>query len=193
LFEAAVKEVSAFAGTLRDRIGDGKPLAPVDIDLELGGFKLTGRLDRIWPERLVRYRLAKIKARDQVRTWIEHLVLNAARKDGYPRESLLFMGDGSKAFSPVDNAADILVTILALYWEGLMKPLRFFPASAMAYAHKKEWDMERARKIWEEGYNFPGEGDDPYFQLCFGKAFPFNADFERVARTLFEPLLQHQV
>jgi exodeoxyribonuclease V gamma subunit len=193
LFVAAAKEVSAFAGTLRSKIGDGEPLAPVDITLELGGFRLSGRLDRIWPDRMIRYRLAKIKAKDQVRTWIEHLLLNASQEEGYPRESLLCMADGSRIFRPVENAADVLQTILALYWEGLMKPLRFFPASAMAYAYKLEWDLERARKRWEEGYNFSGEGEDPYFQLCFGQVDPFNAEFERVSRTFLEPLLQHQV
>lgn len=192
LFVAAAKEVSAFAGTLREKIGDSRPLAPVDIELELGGFRLTGRLDRIWPDRMIRYRCARIKAKDQIRSWIEHLLLNAARPEGYPRESLLFMADGTKTFGPVENAAGILQTILALYWEGLIKPLRFFPASAMAYAHKQEWDLERARKRWAEGYNFPGEGEDPYYRLCFGQIDPFNAEFERVARTLLEPLLQHQ-
>jgi exodeoxyribonuclease V gamma subunit len=191
LFTAAAREVSAFADSLREKIGAGKPLVPLDIELELGGFRLTGRLDRIWPDRMIRYRCARIKAKDQIRTWIEHLLLNAAQEEGYPRETLLFMADGSRTFSPVDNAADILQTILALYWEGLMKPLRFYPASAMAYAHKQEWDLERARKRWAEGYNFPGEGEDPYFQLCFGQVNPFNAEFERVARTLLEPLLKH--
>lgn len=193
LFASAAKDASAFAGTLRKKIGADKPLAPLDIGLELGGFSLTGRLDRIWPDRMIRYRLAKIKAKDQLRIWIEHLVLNAAQEQGYPRESLLFMADGSKTFSPVDNAAEILQSILMLYWEGLKKPLRFFPASAMAYAHKQEWDLERARKRWEEGFNSPGEGEDPYFQLCFGQVDPFNAEFERAARTLLEPLLRHQV
>ncbi|MGD0845128.1 MAG: exodeoxyribonuclease V subunit gamma [Geobacteraceae bacterium] len=193
LFAAAAKEVNSFAGSLREKIGDSVPLAPVDIELELGGFRLTGRLDRIWPERMIRYRCARIKAKDRIRSWIEHLVLNADRAEGYPRESLLFMADGTITFGPVDNAAGILQIILALYWEGLMKPLRFFPASAMAYAHKQEWDLERARKRWAEGYNFPGEGDDPYYRLCFGQIDPFNAEFERVARTLLEPLLQHQV
>ncbi len=193
LFAAAAKEVSAFAGSLREKIGDSVPLAPVDIELELGGFRLTGRLDRIWPDRMIRYRCARIKAKDQIRSWIEHLLLNAARAEGYPRESLLFMADGTITFGPVDNAAGILQIILALYWEGLMKPLRFFPASAMAYAHKQEWDLERARKRWAGGYNFPGEGEDPYYRLCFGQIDPFNAEFERVARTLLEPLLQHQV
>jgi exodeoxyribonuclease V gamma subunit len=193
LFEAAAKEVSAFAGDLRENIGADRELVPLDIDLELGGFRLTGRIDRIWPDRMIRYRCARIKAKDQIQSWIEHLVLNAAREEGYPWETLLFMADDSRTFAPVDNAADILQSILALYWEGLMKPLRFFPASAMAYAHKQEWDLERARKRWAAGYNFPGEGEDPYFRLCFGQVDPFNAEFERVARTLLEPLLRHQV
>jgi exodeoxyribonuclease V gamma subunit len=193
LFEAAAKEVSAFAGALREIIGAGKELVPLDIDLQLGGFRLNGRIDRIWPDRMIRYRCARIKAKDQIRSWIEHLVLNAARQEGYPRETLLFMADDSRSFAPAETAAEILQTILALYWEGLMKPLRFFPASAMAYAHKQEWDLERARKRWAEGYNIPGEGEDPYFRLCFGQVDPFNAEFERVARTLLEPLLRHQV
>jgi exodeoxyribonuclease V gamma subunit len=62
----------------------------------------------------------------------------------------------------------------------------------MAYAHKEEWDLVRARNKWKEGYNFPGEGEDPCFRLCFGQVDPFNAEFERVARALLEPLLQHQ-
>jgi exodeoxyribonuclease V gamma subunit len=193
LFEAAAKEVNAFAGALREILGAGRELVPLDIDLQLGGFRLTGRLDRIWPDRMIRYRCARIKAKDQIRSWIEHLVLNAARAVGYPRETLLFMADDSSSFAPAESAADILQSILALYWEGLMKPLRFFPASAMAYAHKQEWDLERARKRWAAGYNFPGEGEDPYFRLCFGQVDPFNAEFERVARTLLEPLLRHQV
>ncbi len=108
LFEAAAGEVSAFAADLREKIGDGMPLAPLDIALELGGFRLTGRLDRIWPDRMIRYRCAKIKAKDHIRGWIEHLLLNAARAEGYPRETLLFMADCSRTFTPVENAADIL-------------------------------------------------------------------------------------
>ena len=46
------------------------------------GFRLTGRLDRIWPERMIRYRCAKMKAKDQIRAWMEHLVLNASRAGG---------------------------------------------------------------------------------------------------------------
>ncbi len=192
LFATTAREICSFADSLRDKTGTAAKLPPLDIDLEVGGFRLTGRLDRIWADRMFRYRCAKTKAKDQVRTWIEHLVLNAAMEEGYPRESLLFMSDGAKSYAPVDNPADILQAILALYWQGLVKPLRFFPASAMAYAHKQEWVLERARKKWEDGYNVPGEGEDLYFRLCFGQVDPFDGEFERVARTLLEPLLRHQ-
>ena len=193
LFAAAAEEVTEFAATVQEKLAGKPPLIPLDFELNLGGFRLTGRLDRIWQDRLVRYRCAKMKAKDRVRTWLEHLVLNAVDQEGYPCESLLLMTDSSIKYGPVENAAAILQTILDLYWDGLTVPLRFFPASSMEYAKKQEWKLERARTRWEEGYNYPGEGDDPYFKLCFGKVDPFNADFERVSRALLEPLLQHQV
>jgi exodeoxyribonuclease V gamma subunit len=192
VFETAVGDVEAFAQVVRDKF-DGKiPLAPLDFELDLAGFRLTGRLDGIRPERMIRYRCAKLKAKDQLRAWIEHLVLNAARKGEYPRETLLIMTDGSKTFNPVEDAAAILQIFLGMYWQGLTAPLRFFPASAMAYAEKQQWDIGRARKEWADKYNdIPGEGRDPYFRLCFGHADPFNAEFERIAHAVLEPLLQH--
>jgi exodeoxyribonuclease V gamma subunit len=193
LFAAAAEEVTEFAATVREKLGGKPPLSPLDFELDLGGFRLTGRLDRIWQDRLIRYRCTKMKAKDRVRAWLEHLVLNAVNQEGYPRETLLLMTDSSIMYGPVENAAAILQTILDLYWDGLTVPLRFFPASSMEYAKKQEWKLERARTRWEQGYNYPGEGDDPYFKLCFGKVDPFNADFERVSRALLEPLLQHQV
>jgi exodeoxyribonuclease V gamma subunit len=193
LFAAAAEEVTGFAATVLEKLAGKPPLIPLDFELNLGGFRLTGRLDRIWQDRLMRYRCAKMKAKDRVRTWLEHLILNAVDQEGYPCESLLLMTDSSIKYGPVENAAAILQTILELYWDGLTVPLRFFPASSMEYAKKQEWKLERARTRWEEGYNYPGEGDDPYFKLCFGQVDPFNADFERVSRALLEPLLQHQV
>jgi exodeoxyribonuclease V gamma subunit len=191
LFAAAVEEVSGFAATVQEKVAGKSLLAPLDFELNLGGFRLTGRLDRIWQDRLIRYRCAKMKAKDKVRAWLEHLVLNTVNREGYPRETLLLMADSSIRYGEVENAAVILQTILDLYGEGLTVPLRYFPESAMEYAKKQEWRVDRARTRWAEGFNYPGEGEDPYFRLCFGQMDPFNADFERVSRALLEPLLRH--
>lgn len=194
VFENAAGQVDAFSQLVQDKFGGLPQLAPLDFDLDLAGFRLTGRLDRIWPDRMIRYRCTKLKAKDRLRAWIEHLVLNAVRQRNYPRKTLLIMTDGSNTFSPVEDAAAILEILLGMYRQGLTAPLRFFPASAMAYADKEKWDLEQARRKWADGYNgIPGEGRDPSFRRCFGRGDPFNAEFEYIARTLLEPLLQHQI
>lgn len=194
VFENACSDVDAFAQIVQDKFNGDSPLSPIDFELDLAGFKLTGRLDGIWPDQMIRYRCAKRKAKDQIRAWIGNLVLNAVQKKDYPRQTLLIMTDGSDTFGPVDDAAAILKTFLRLYWQGLTVPLRFFPESAMAYAYKQKWDLNRARVKWEDGFNdIPGEGRDPYFRLCFGQTDPFNEEFERISHTLLEQLVQHQV
>jgi exodeoxyribonuclease V gamma subunit len=192
LFAGAASAVEGFAEIVQDRLKGTSPLAPLDFELDLAGFRLAGRLDRIWPERMIRFRCARMKAKDQMRTWIEHLVLNALQQEGYPGETLLLMVDDEKVFRQVEDAAGMLQTLLGLYWQGLTAPLPFFPASALEYAGKLEWRLDRARKIWQGNDYLPGEGQDPHYRLCFGQADPFNAEFERIAKAILEPLLRHQ-
>ena len=193
VFRRAVDEATAFAQGVRERFAGKEQLAPLDFRLELGGFRLSGRLERIWPERMIRYRCANVKGRDQIGAWIEHLVLNAVMAHGYPRETVLMMVGGSRSYRPVADAATLLKALLDLYREGLTMPLRFFPESALEYAQKEEWRIDRAKRRWEEGFNRPGEGDDPYYRLCFGKEEPLNADFELIAQELLGPMIRHQV
>jgi exodeoxyribonuclease V gamma subunit len=191
LFEGAVQAVTGFAGMVQEQIAGVSPLQSLDVQLDIAGFHLSGRLDGLLPQGMLRYRCAKLKGKDQLRTWIEHLVLNALQPEGYPRETRLLMVDADLAFAPVDDAAEQLQTLLNLYWQGLSKPLRYFPVSSAAYA--KKWLLKDAYSAWEEGYNkVPGEGDDACFRLCFGQRAPFNEEFERIARAIFEPLLRNQ-
>ena len=193
VFENACCEVDAFVGIVQGKCGGESPHASLDFELDLSGFRLTGRLDGIWPGRMIRYRLAKLKVKDRMRAWIEHLVLNAVCREDDPRETLLIMSDGLVVYRPVENAGAILKSLLDLYWQGLTLPLRFFPESAMAFA-EKSWDINKARVKWDDQYNnIPGEGSDPYFRLCFQRTEPFNKEFEKTSRTLLEPLLLHQV
>jgi exodeoxyribonuclease V gamma subunit len=191
IFSETSGKVREFADRVTGTCSGGVPLAPLDFDILLGGFRLAGRIDRIRSDRMLRYRCAKMKSKDQVRAWIEHLLLNFLQKDGYPCVTTLLMTDGGATFAPVDGACGILEDILRLYSEGLSTPLRFFPESSMEYGKKLEWNLERARRKWESGY-VSGEGEDPYFRMCFGRVDPFNGEFERVSRTLLEPLIRHR-
>lgn len=191
LFDEAVTAVETFARGVRTEMGAAPSLARIEFDLPLAGFRLTGCLDNIWPERMVRYRCAKVKAKDRLQVWLEHLLLNALQPEGYPRETVLVMADGTTSFRPVEDAAAILITLLEHYWQGLRLPLRFFPVSSMEYAHKLEWKLERAIRAWEGGFKAKGEGEDPAFRLCFGESAPFDDEFQRIARSVLEPLLRH--
>jgi len=111
-----------------------KEMPPLDVDLELAGFRIIGRISGIWPEGLLRYRYATIKARDCLEIWIEHLVLNHLGKDGYPRTSLLIGSDDQWHFTCVPDSRTILERILQIYWQGMRTPLPLFPRTSLAYA-----------------------------------------------------------
>lgn len=190
LFRKILDEVQQFAATVQEKTAGAGALAPLEVDLQLGGFRLTGQLARVWPESLLHYRCAKLKMKDQMRGWIEHLVLNMADKPGYPKKTSLVMVDDEKQFAPVADAALYLENLLKYYWQGLSMPLRFFPRSSLAFAAKE--DLDAARKEWRDDTfnNRPGEGSDPAIERCFGSTDPFDREFCSLAVELLRPMIQ---
>ncbi len=184
-------------------------LEPLDVDLNIAGFRLTGRINTIYQARLIQYRYARVKARDRLRVWIHHLTLNCLMADTYPRTSMLAGLDPNKRpdsvwaaweFSPVENSRDILEHLLRKYWEGLMKPLHFFSDTSWNYANtllaknKSERDaLNTARRIWEKTDYNPGECNDPYYEFCFGNADPLDSEFRGLAEEIFRPFFDHQI
>jgi exodeoxyribonuclease V gamma subunit len=186
-----VNEVRTFADKIARETGDAQPLPPRDLDLRVGSFRLSGRIQGIWPEKKIAWRCAKLKAKDQLRSWIEHLALCMDQPSGDPCESLLMMQNGDAAFGPVEDADQILETLLELYWQGLTMPLRFLPESALAYADKFAWSLAAAQTKWDP-FQGHGEKDDPSFRLCFGPEPPFTPEFEELSRIILEPLVRHR-
>jgi len=191
VFAGAVADTDPLVARVAEETVGRPPLTPFCFEEPLGEFRLTGTIDRIWPDRKISCRCARIKAKDRMRGWIEHLVLNAFAPEGYPAESLLLMKDAGLIFGRVESAAEILRSILAIYWQGLKMPLRFFPESSLEYV-LTGGDLERARRKWDGGFSGRGEGEDPYFRTCFGgEDDPFTGDFVTLARELFTPMVEH--
>jgi exodeoxyribonuclease V gamma subunit len=187
----------------------GRHLEPLQVDINISGFRLTGRIDAIYPERLLQYRYARVKSRDRLKVWIHHLALNSLRADNYPRISMLVGLDPNKRdepvwaaweYSSVENSEEILGKILEAYWAGLVKPLHFFPESSWVYAHtrlgknKPHGDaVEKARSNWMGSDFSRGECEDAYYELCFGNTDPIDSEFQRIAEEVFTPFLAHQI
>ena len=192
VFADAVKQVNRLAAKIEVQTAGLQRLAPLVFAETIGQFHLSGKLDGIWTARKISCRCAKLKAKDELTAWIEHLVLNAFAPEGYPRESLLVMTDDVLGFGPVEQAADMLASILELYWQGLKMPLRFFPATSREYV-RCDGDLEKARNKWESGF-FKGEQEEPHFQLCFGQEQdPLNAEFQQLAMELLGPMVRHRL
>jgi len=207
IFEELSHGVESFLEKTKPYIQE-TTLEPLEIDLSISGFRLIGQINPIYPERLLQYRYARVKARDRLKLWIHHLALNSLTTDTYPNTSMLAGLGPDKSredvwaaweYSPVENSKEILESLLKEYWAGLMKPLHFFPDASWMYIHtlleknKSEEDaLNSSRRIWEKSDYSRGECEDPYYQLCFGNTEPLDSKFRRITEEVFRPFLEHQ-
>jgi exodeoxyribonuclease V gamma subunit len=192
LFAEAAAEVDTFVAAITAETAGLRLLEPLHFDAVVGNFRLFGTLDGVWSEKKIACRCAKLKAKDEIRSWIEHLALNAFAPETCPRESLLIMKDTSVTYRQVDNPVGILATWLAWYWKGLLMPLRFFPATSLEFV-ASGGNLEKARKKWSSGFRYTGEEEDPCFRLCFDREDdPLSGDFELIARELLSPMIAHR-
>ncbi|MEA5113457.1 MAG: exodeoxyribonuclease V subunit gamma [Geobacteraceae bacterium] len=189
LFEEIAAEAGGLAGRINELTGGRSRLESYQVDIEIDGFRIVGRIEGIWPDRLIRYRCGKCSGRDRIRLWIEHLILASSALDRYPGESVLVTLDQEVRIKPVTDSLPILRTLLGYFRQGLCRPLKFFPRSSFAFSVKGE--ISHARTAWC-GDHFP-ENDNPYYDICFAGSDPLDGEFEEVALAILDPLLAHQV
>lgn len=174
----------------------------VTIHKTIGDMQISGRLTRLWRDNLVHYRYAKLKAKDYIQLWIDHLILNSLTDKNLPRHSVLIGENGSWQYQPVNNSEEILQTLLRqYYWQGIFQPLHFFPESSFTFVEginkgkTEEEAFNKAQHLWQGSEHLRGEADDEYYRLCFGRtneSTPLETEqFKTLARQFFEPLLEH--
>ena len=193
----------SFAALVRQYVSVA-PEDPQQVQVSIGPFELSARVDNLHDGQLVRYRLTTEKPKDVLRSWIEHLLLNCTRetesvlitagKDNQP-EVKRFTSTGAA------KARTLLEKLLELYWRGLQEPLPFFPRSSFVYAEQmleprgNLSPIERARRKWgdspmpwEPDKGEPPESDDAYFDLAFRNvAEPLGDEFQQLSMSVFGP------
>jgi exodeoxyribonuclease V gamma subunit len=204
--EAALTALQRDAADFRERLArfaPDQPRPPLALDLALGAFQLTGRLDHLTATGLLRFRCAKLKATDLLAVWIEHLAWNVLQPAGDSLTSAVVAKDDTIVFPPSDDARARLASLLDLYWRGLRTPLKLFPESAHKFieaehnaatgGRARRSPLAAARSAWEGSsyQNGPrAERDDPWFALCFRDLDdPLDEEFAELARSVFDPLL----
>ena len=197
LFAEEAERVAAFTRELERRLPADR-LEPIPVDLNLGPVRLAGRLFGVSAQGLLDYRLTTAKPKDWIAVWLRHLLLNALRPAGVARTSV-WLGDGEAIqLAPIENAGVHLARLAAAYWEGLRQPLPLFPQTSFAFAERLHRSrdaaqaLKRARSAWRGNDYQRGESEDAYHLLVFRGQEPLDADFERLARALFLPMLEQR-
>jgi exodeoxyribonuclease V gamma subunit len=198
-FDQVDRHVNAFYERIAPRLSEGV-LPPVDVALELGPFRLSGRIDRRTSAGLIHYRPGRIRARDRLELWIQHLMAHLS-PEGPPAASLILGLQTTLQYGRVPDPDSVLGGLLDLYWQGLTTPLPFFPESSLAFAAailqqgKTDRDgLKSARTEWAPNatLGLPREGEDPHMELCFRNRDPFAFPFQETALAVFGRLLSHE-
>ena len=198
--ESAYGTIAEEVGELLDRLTPdlaGAVLPALPLELNAGGLRLLGGLTDVRPQALVRYRAGKLRPVDRVQAWLAHLALQCAAPDTHPKTTIFHALDATLRFRPVDEAREILATMLDLYTRGLREPLRFFPNTSWEFAKQKlrpsktskKSPQQAAEQAWLGSNYTPGEADNAWLQLAWrGIDQPLDADFEAIATAVFGPM-----
>jgi exodeoxyribonuclease V gamma subunit len=184
----------------------GECLDPLEVDLDIEGFSLTGRIETIHREHALSYRYGKLRAEDYIPAWIDHLVLNIVGGMHHPDRSIIAgLHPKSKEWvavelRPVEDARMILIELVTHFWNGLMRPLRFFPRSSWKYAEQliekgktPDEALAQARTQWTGSEFSRGECNDLSYRQCFKDIDPLDDEFRCMSERIFGPVLKHRV
>lgn len=198
-----------------DRVPDHAPKPPRVLDVRgLGsdlGFRITGTLrSETTDGLLMHHRVARLRAVDQLRVWIELLVaaFEAEQQQEPAPEALLVGEDAVLRMTPPINAEALVADLVEDLRQGLRRPLPFFAEASYAFAKQREKiadprnrirrsPLDVARQKFEsrsfrrrvDKESFPGDADNPYVRLAFRGLDPLeDPDFERLAERLWKPI-----
>src|SRR5690554_1791891 len=196
-FEELSLKVKSFVENFKE-YQEFEILPDIQINYEYCDIQVIGTLGHLWKNHRIVFRYANTKPSDLLDTWLNHLFLNTVKAPGYPVDSLLFTRDNSLIFNRIDECTETINKLLDLYLEGLCEPLPFFPVCSLKYAEsillnkktEEEALVTAKRKWYGDEYNLYAEGLDPYNELCFREADPFNEKFAKTALSVFQPLIE---
>ncbi len=120
--------------TLADRVIEHRqPSQSSEIDLQCGGITITGWLQHVQPDGLLRWRPSLLSVSQGMQLWLEHLVYCASGGTGESR--LLVRKEGEWRFPPLpaEQARAFLDDLVAGYLKGMTEPLLLLPESGGAW------------------------------------------------------------
>lgn len=168
----------------------------VEIDISLTQGQLQGWIDT-QKGRLLVVKPGSFNGKDLLLGWIQHLCLSLS---DVPGDTLLFDAKQSLRLPVLaaDEARPKLAALVALWMQGMKRPLPFFPSTAWEWIKGIEKDPEKpeaadkaALARFNGGYMVTGEGQDVYVARCFPELDDeVLAQLQALAREHLTPLIK---
>lgn len=148
----------------------------VDVDIDLGGRRLTGTVSPVFGDRLVSVTYSKLDGRHLLQSWIPLLALLA--HDPSRDWAAVCIGRAKRGTTPQQDtlrrpavpAVELLADLVAMYDEGRRRPLPLpvKTSYAWAYARHTHGDPQRAA-LWKwKSERYPGEDAEPAHVRTWG-------------------------
>jgi exodeoxyribonuclease V gamma subunit len=188
-------EVDRFARRL-DPLRPAAVPAAIDARWEIAGFSLAAHISALSSSGCLRYRFGKLRAKDLLEIWLQHLAYCLSPPAIGEIESVFVCTDRTLQLKEVSDSSAVIAGLLDIYRQGLERPLCFFPQASLEYASVLRGSssgraLEAARSIWDGSDLHPGEKSDPYYRRCFETIDPLGIEFKTLSRQVFDPLLDH--
>jgi exodeoxyribonuclease V gamma subunit len=196
-FNELTRRVEPYVHRLAGYLGPEAPQT-MEVNAVAADFVIHGILRNICSGRMIQYRYAKTNPRDMLRLWIYHLAWCCGANSGDSLESVFIFRDAVLTYRYVKDSRQVLSSLLDLFWDGLQRPLPFFPLSAHAYAEQRierskpaHEALRLASRHWLSTPYARGEYEDPYISLCFSESDALDGRFMSIAESIFLPLMSH--
>jgi exodeoxyribonuclease V gamma subunit len=186
-------EIDAFLPLIR-RAMAGYEMVRKDVTVTVDAFTITGAVDCLGRGGFLSFRYADLKPGDLMRAWVSVLLLKAVSPNAQVSGMHIHKA-GQAHISSEEEPFAVLKGLMDVYWQGMCRPLHFFPKSSYAYAeHMKKTGneqraMQEAGKAWSGGWKGNGESEDAAMQICFAGTNPLDDEFRELAMTVYGPLL----
>ncbi|MBA4368322.1 MAG: exodeoxyribonuclease V subunit gamma [Desulfobacterium sp.] len=204
VFDEVHDRANEFYRNLKPHIQQEK-YSPIPFQFQIENQYIKGKIDSVYPDYAFFYRYGMIQPKDLLASWLNHLILNHAGPDHYPKQTVVAGLSGASAkdaawseihFAPVDNAGELLTSLMDYYLTGLRKPLKLFPRTSYRYAdlvlnrnmHPEE-ALEKAGTVFTGNDFSSGEMNDLYCRFCFKNISPLDEEFRKIAVDLFQPMM----
>lgn len=174
----------------------GGPRPPVEVEIDLDGTCLTGRVGDLWAGGRLQHLASWVKAKHRLRLWLYHLALHAAGADWSGVSVVVGHRRAFRLAPPRVDPRALLAALVDLYRRGQEAPLPAFPDAAEAYAQalgRSDDPRARARAVDAARREWGGFGDpDEYARWALGDGEPFADErFHALALSVWRPLLDH--